>query len=193
MSWIEVGLRANKRATSRQNDEPTEKRCERALRDGDRHPSLVGLRTRKRVPECLPGAGDLVGRSEEVMHLALRQERMRGVPIQRAALRDHDRPGAQVRPPGGCVRAAHRNRYLIDEVVVEILDPDVFQVRRDAVAGERVPHQIDEPLVLAAALDAAAPRLRRPQGPWPVRLDPVAIGGIEVAVRNDGAGTIMPS
>src|SRR5262249_26497496 len=65
----------------------------------------------------------------------------------------------------------------------------VLQVRGNAIASEREAHQIDEALVLRAALDAAAPGIGIAERVGAQHHDPAAVLSIEVAVALDGART----
>src|SRR5262249_17785604 len=81
----------------------------------------------------------------------------------------------------------------IDEVVLDLLEPDLFEVRRDAKAREREPQEVDESTLLRPRLDAAAPRFGRAQRIAAHRLDLVAVFGRELEKVSRRARTRVTS
>src|SRR4051812_7848218 len=82
------------------------------------------------------------------------------LPIERTALGYDDVPATQVGTRPRITICAANWRELVDEIVVATFDPLSLQVRRRRIFRKDESHEIDEPLLVRAALDAAAPCIR---------------------------------
>jgi hypothetical protein len=205
ISRTDAGLRAKKRAASFQNEDATEKSQEigtpRAVASSSAWARAIRTRTRLAARRVLRSAGN---------NAAELRRGMRG--SRRSAPSGDDVPAWQrwARLAAPLAGAACTRAHVVDEIVVDVIEPDVLQVRRHRILGEREPHQIDEAPVFRTALEPAAPILGRPQHERAVGLDLGAILGLELAAvgddnrrvltlrvrgqhRADGSGRLLPA
>src|SRR5262249_6239624 len=151
-----------------------------AARDPAGNLDIVGLGARDRVPERLLGRADLRRCGQEMMGLLLREVKTCLLLVERAALRRDQIPAAEIGRAGTTQRLPTGQRDAVDEIVLDLVDPDPLEVRRDTETRKREPQKIDEATIFQLALDAAAPILRRTQRIAAQRLDAFAIPGLEV-------------
>src|ERR1700687_1651903 len=112
-----------------------------------------------------------------MMGLELREEATGTLFVERAALGDDDVPAAKIVVPDALVRIGLR------------LDPGLFQMARDRVAGEGEPHQLQQSPLLQPAAQPATPELRRTQREAAMGLNSVAVMLGKLGICSDGFRT----